>query len=51
MWRAKVMARAICGLVWLSIMLVLALWGTMGTAAVRLVYVGSTATTAWRGIG
>src|SRR2546423_10816488 len=41
-----------CGrLVWLSIMLVLALWGTTGAVEeVHLVYIGSTATTTWRGI-
>ncbi len=42
--------RASWGLVWLSTMLVLALWGTTGAVEeVQLVYVGST-TTVWRGI-
>jgi hypothetical protein len=45
------MARAFCGLVWLSIMLMLALWGTTGAVEeVQLVYVGSTTTSVWRGI-
>ncbi len=45
------MSRAFCGLVWLSTMLVLALWGTTGAVEeVQLVYVGSTATSVWRGI-
>src|SRR5256885_13253646 len=51
MWRVGVMARAFCGLSWLSTILMLALWGTAGAVEeVQLVYVGSTATTTWRGI-
>ena len=45
------MSRAFGGLVWLSTMLVLALWGTTGAMEeVQLVYVGSTTTSVWRGI-
>src|SRR5712692_8694499 len=44
-------SRASWRLVWLSTMLVLALWGTTGAVEeVQLVYVGSTTTTVWRGI-
>src|SRR4051812_38518268 len=51
MRRAKVMSRAFCRLVWLSAMLVLALWRATGAVEeVQLVYGGSTATTVWRGI-
>jgi hypothetical protein len=51
MWRVKDMARAFCGLVWLSIMLVLALWGTTGAVEeVQLVYVGSTTSSVWHGL-
>src|SRR5437870_4954988 len=43
--------RASWRLVWLSTMLVLALWGTTGAVEeVQLVYVGSTTSTVWRGI-
>src|SRR5215510_15688793 len=39
------------GLVWLSALLVLALWGTTGAVEeVQLVYVGPTTTSVWRGI-
>ena len=45
------MLRALCGLVRLSTLLVLTLWVTTGAVEeVQLVYVGSTTTTAWRGI-
>ena len=45
------MPRVFGRLAWLSTMLVLALWGTTGAVEdVQLVYVGSTATTTWRGI-
>lgn len=44
-------SRASWRLVWLSTMLVLALWGTAGAVEeVQLVYVGSTTTTVWRGV-
>jgi hypothetical protein len=45
------MPRTFGRLVWLSTMLVLALWGTTGAMEeVQLVYVGSTTTSLWRGI-
>jgi hypothetical protein len=45
------MSRTFGSLVWLSTMMVLALWGTTGAMEeVQLVYVGSTTTTVWRGI-
>jgi hypothetical protein len=44
-------SRASWRLVWLSTILVLALWGTTGAVEeVQLVYVGSTTTSVWRGI-
>src|SRR4030095_16020144 len=51
MWRARIMSVTVGRLVWLSPMLVLALWGTTGAMEeVQLVYVGSTTTSVWRGI-